>query len=230
MLSYLIERVRGAKTLDKVVLATSVDSSDDPVAEFCKREGIECFRGSLDDVMDRYYQAAKALKADVIVRLTGDCPMMDPAVIDLIVKAFKDGQYDYAANTAPPPGTFPDGMDVEVFSFKAFDQAWREAKKPSDREHVTFYFWNNPQIFKTFRYDRADDLSAIRLTVDYPADFEVAVKVFTALYPKNPLFSMDDILKFLNAHPEVSQENASILRNQGWQTAFEKDRQAGFKV
>ena len=122
MLWHVVNRVRQAKWVDKVVVATSGSVSDDPVATLCEQEGIPCFRGSEDDVLDRYYQAAKWIGANVIVRITADCPLIDPYVVDDVVKHYVDGDYDYVSNTAPP--TFPDGLDIEVFSFEALERAW----------------------------------------------------------------------------------------------------------
>ena len=230
MLSYMLERVAAAQTTDRVVVATSVEPSDDPIVELCQREGIPCYRGSLDDILDRYYQAALRMKCDVVVRLTGDCPLIDPRVIDTVVSVYQAGQYDYVANTAPPDATFPDGMDVEVFSFAALERAWREAKKPSEREHVTFYFWKDPQLFSTFRYDLPEDLSKYRLTVDYPEDFEVVSSVLTELYPQNPQFTIEDVIAFLEAHPDILAKNAHLTFGLGWQPALERDKQMGFDV
>jgi spore coat polysaccharide biosynthesis protein SpsF len=224
MLSWMIERVKAAKNIDAVVLLTSTDISDDPVADFCREEKVDCYRGSLDDVLDRYYQAACLYKSDHIIRLTGDCPLIDPRIIDEMVDFYESHQYEYIANSAPPPGTFPDGMDVEICSFQALERAWREADKPSQREHVTFYFWQNPDKFCTFRYDRKEDFSAVRLTVDYPEDFNMVNEIYTRLYPQNPLFSMDDILTLLKEHPALRDINQGIKRNQGWESAFQKDR------
>jgi len=119
-------------------------------------------------------------------------------------------------------------MDVEVFSFGALERAWKETRKPSDREHVTFYFWKNPDLFHSYRYDLKDNLSKYRLTVDYPEDFEVVKEIFTRLYPINRLFSLQDIVKFLKTNPEVFNKNANVLPFQGWKPSFEKDRQKGY--
>ncbi len=229
MLSYMMERVDAAKNIDKVALATSIDSSDDPIEELCRKDNVLYYRGSLDDVLDRYYQTALRLKADTIVRLTGDCPLIDPKMIDDMVDVYKNSNYDYVANTLPPKWTVPEGMDIEVFSFKNLKRAWSEAKKPSDREHVTFYFWNNPELFSVSRYNLKTDLSAYRLTVDYPEDFEVIEAIFTALYPKKRIFTMEDIIEFLKDNPDIHRKNKDIESNQGWESAFEKDRKAGIK-
>lgn len=228
MLSYMLERVVAAGNIDRVILATSTDRSDDPVVELCRKNNVLCYRGSVDDVLDRYYQAARKIKADIVVRLTGDCPLIDPRMIDEVINVYNNGDYDFVANTVPPKGTVPEGMDVEVFSFQKLEQAWHEAKKPSEREHVTFYFWKNPKIFSIFRYDLEQDLSEYRLTVDYPEDFEVVKAVITSFYPKNPQFSLQDIINFLKNHPELHKKNANIESNQGWQSAYAKDRKTGF--
>jgi len=230
MLSYMIERVLAAKNIDEVLIITSVDVSDEPIVKFCEKNKILYYRGSLEDVLDRYYQAAVAFKADTIIRLTSDCPLIDPRMIDAIVSAYDAGNYDYVANAMPPPGTVPDGMDVEVFSFNALERAWKEARKPSDREHVTFYFWKNPQHFSIFKYNLKKDLSMYRLTVDYNEDFEVVASIFAALYPLNYLFSLDDIIIFLKQNPAVYNKNSKFKPNQGWQSAYEKDKKSGFVI
>lgn len=228
LLSYMLERVAAARSVGQVAVATTDRPQDDRIVEFCQKEGVFVFRGNEDDVLDRYYQCALHLKPNTVVRLTSDCPLIDPRIIDEIVGVHLSGGYDYVANTAPSVGTYPDGMDVEVFSFAALERAWHESKKPSDREHVTFYFWQNPHLFKTCRYDLSQNLSQYRLTVDYPEDFQVIEAILASLYPQNPLFTMQDIIAFLQQYPEVRAKNSSIGWNEGWQTALEKDKKAGF--
>ena len=228
LLSYMLERISKASTIDRVVVATSTESADDQIEMFCRRENVSCYRGSLDDVLDRYYHAALHVNCDVVVRLTSDCPLLDPAVIDEVVKVYQSRRHDYVANTVPPGGTFPDGMDVEVFSLQALEKAWKEARKPSEREHVTFYFWKNSELFSTYRYDLQDNLSKYRLTVDYPEDFEVIQAVLTELYQQNTLFTLKDIINYLEAHPGIIDKNKKIVPNQGWLPALEKDIGAGF--
>jgi glutamate-1-semialdehyde 2,1-aminomutase len=227
MLARQLERVARARRPHKVIVATTVDPSDQPIADFCAREDVTCTRGSLNDVLDRYYQTAKAHALDVVVRVTADCPVLDPAVIDDVIDHFLDHHLDYGANTAPPEGsTYPDGMDVEVFSFAALERAWKEAAKPSEREHVTFHFWKNADRFRIGRRDLPRDLSALRLTVDYPADLEVVRALYTALYPVKPDFSLEDIAAYLEAHPELKAHNAEIERNAGWQPSLAADAAA----
>ena len=128
----------------------------------------------------------------------------------------------------PPKGTYPDGMDVEVFSFQKLQRVWHEAKKPSAREHVTFYFIQHPELFSIFRHDLPEDLSKYRLTVDYLEDFEIVKAILNSLYSKNPLFTLGDIIDFLESNPEIFNINAHIKSNQGWHSAYEKDKNAGF--
>jgi len=229
LISFMYERVSSSEELDYVVVATSQESSDDPIYEYCIKHAIPCQRGSLDDVLDRYYTVAEMMSADIVVRLTGDCPVIAPKVIDELVKVYKKGGYDYVANTAPPDGvTFPEGMDVEVFSMAALKRAWNEAKKPSDREHVTFYFWKNPDIFSCYRYDLEEDYSMFRLTVDYPQDFELIEKILMELYEDDPLFTMREIICYLEKNPLVRQLNADIESFSGWKPSLDRDIEQGF--
>ena len=218
MLLYMLKRVSAAKNIDKVILATSTEASDEPIASLCDKLGITCYKGSHEDVLDRYYKSAKKHNVDTIVRLTADCPLVDPHLIDNMVETYQKEAYDYIGNTMPPKWTFPVGMDVEVFSFEALELAWRNEKDLEEREHVTFHFWKNPQTFSVFRYDLKEDLSRYRLTVDYPEDFEVVKSILTALYHKNPLFSMYDVINFLNKNPNIYKMNANV--KDGWRKAY----------
>ena len=229
LLKYQFERVKQSLFIFETVIATTVREENDVIAEFCEQNQISCFRGSEDDVLSRYYECAREYKADIVVRLTADCPLIDPQVIDEVVKIYMENDYDFVANTAPPEGfTYPEGMDVEVFSFKLLERAVREAEKPSEREHVTHFFWQNPQLFSTYRIDLDKDFSSYRLTVDYQEDLDVTESVIHGLYPKDPLFSMHDMIKFLDANPVIKEKNSCFRSNTGWQSAFQKDKKAGF--
>ena len=224
LLQRLVDRLKRAKAVDTIVLATSIDPLDNPIEELCSRLEIPCIRGSLDDVLDRYYQAATSAQLDTVVRITADCPLMDPSLIDQMVQHFQRGQHDYLANTAPPEGSsFPDGMDVEIFSMSALTRAWKEAQKPSEREHVTFYFWKNPTLFRTFRHDAANNLSSYRLTVDYLEDIEVVRAIFKHFGEERINFDMKEILEFLDTHPQIRKINSAVAPNLGWQSALKKD-------
>ena len=225
MLARQIERLLRCRRIDKLVLATSMEASDEPVAEVAQMTGIDCFRGSLDDVLDRFYQAALPHRPRHIVRLTGDCPLADWEVIDGCIGFTLDGGYDWASNALKP--TWPDGLDVECMTFAALETAWREAKEPLYREHVTPFLHRQSERFKLGSFEAAEDLSGLRWTVDEPADFEFASRIFEALYPANAAFTTADILGYLARHPEVVAINARIERNEGYTQALAKLKSRG---
>jgi spore coat polysaccharide biosynthesis protein SpsF len=221
ILAHQILRVKKAKTLHRVAIATTTSPADDAVARLGKKYGALVFRGSEDDVLDRYYQAAKSLGATIIVRLTGDCPLLDPGLIDKTVRFFKKGHFDYAANGLPP--TLPDGMDVEVFSFLSLETAWKKASLVSDREHVTSYIWKNPKKFMIGGTSEKINLSHLRLTVDEPNDLRLVKKIFNCLYPKNNFFSLRDIVRLLKENPRLVGINSNIGRNEGYLKSLRED-------
>jgi len=216
-----IERLQRSKQIGKLVVATSNELSDDPLELLCRENNIQCFRGSLDNVLDRYYQAASMHNPDYVVRLTADCPLADPAVIDDVISFYMAGNYDYASNAVSP--TFPDGLDIEVFKFSCLEQAWKEAQLSSEHEHVTPYIYNNPQKFKLGNFENTIDLSHLRWTVDEPEDFEFVTKVYESLYPINPEFSMNDILDLLSKQPDLMTINNMFARNEGYQKSLDED-------
>ncbi|MCB1509496.1 MAG: glycosyltransferase family protein [Hyphomicrobiaceae bacterium] len=220
MLARQIERILRSRRIDKLVVATSALAEDQAVADLAAAAGVDCYRGSLDDVLDRMYQAVAPYSPDLMVRLTGDCPLADWDVIDKVVSFAEEGGYDYASNTLQP--TWPDGLDVEVVRFEAFDIAWREATTTLDREHVMPFLYRNKERFKLGNTVRDVDLSGLRWTVDEPADFAFVTKIYEALYPANAAFSTADILTYLASHPDVVALNAGIERNEGYKRAMEK--------
>jgi len=229
LLLYMYERVSASKEIDEIIIATSIDESDNEIVNFCKESNIKYMCGSLNDVLDRYYQAAKITEASVIVRLTADCPIIDSDVIDLVIGDYKNGSYDYVANTAPPERiTYPEGMDVEVFSMSALEKAWKFATKASEREHVTFYFWKNKDKFKCFRTDLTYNRSNYRLTIDYFEDFILVSKVLEALYSEDKNFSMNEILEYLDKNPDILQINNKIESFSGWKGSLKNDLDDNF--
>lgn len=201
MLWHVISRVQQASILDHVVVATSEAEADEPVVTLCREIETACFRGSEDDVLDRFYQTAHAIDADIIVRVTADCPLLDPNVLEKTVELFQASPCDYASNTIDR--TFPDGLDVEVFSFTALAQAWGEAQLMSEREHVTSYIWKNPELFNIQQYTQDQSLSHLRWTVDEPEDMEFVRCVYKHLYQPGHTFLMEDVVKLLEEHPEL---------------------------
>lgn len=220
LLARVVERARAARSLDQVTVATTDCAADDRVAEFCKIEQIPVFRGSEDDVLDRFHQAAEKFHANVVVRLTADCPLLDPAVIDRVVRSFQQGHYDYVSNTLEP--TYPDGLDTEVFSAAALEKAWREAKLKSEREHVTPYIWKNPGLFRLLNVKNDTDLSGLRWTVDEPQDLELVRRIYRDLSVKG-IFGMGDVLDASRRHQEWKDINAAFSRNEGYEKSLRED-------
>jgi spore coat polysaccharide biosynthesis protein SpsF len=214
MLALQLERNLRSKMIDKLIVATSVEKDDNPIQRVCKELGVDCFRGSLNDVLDRFYLAAVPHAPSYVVRLTGDCPLVDPKVMDDTIKFAIEGDYDYASN-CQGPYTFPDGLDVEVIKFSALEEAWNEAVLPSHREHVTPFVRKQPDRYSVGHYQNDYYLGHLRWTVDEPEDFELISRIYESLYPTKPTFSMVDVLQLLEASPRLSKINAHIARNEG---------------
>ncbi len=216
MLFQVVIRARRAQSLGQVIVATTTDSSDDPVAAFCHTRGLKCFRGDPRDVLDRYYQAARQFKATTIVRLTGDCPVIDPGEIDRTVQAFYRSGVDFAANRLPPPWkrTTPIGMDTEVVSFKALAQAWHDADAPYHREHVMPYLYEEVGRFKVKLVDHEPDLGQYRLTVDTPEDLALIRRIYQHFTDSND-FSLREVIRLLEQNPELIRLNAEV-RHKGF--------------
>jgi spore coat polysaccharide biosynthesis protein SpsF len=217
LLAYELARLKRAKTIDKIVVATSSQSEDDVIEKLCKAIGVDVFRGSLEDVLLRYATCAKKYpEYQVIVRVTGDCPLIDPLAVDCVVSFFLAGEFDYVSNVPLGKETFPDGMDVEVFSRNALEEAAEKAISPSEHEHVTPYIRNNPN-YRHGEVFAEQDNSAYRLTVDNPEDFEVVKFLIEQCAPEAGYL---EYIEVLNAHPEVLMFNTHILRNEGYQKSL----------
>ena len=248
MLVRVVERVRRAQRLDQVVVATTLDPTDDPLAELCQQRGIACFRGNMHDVLDRYYQTACMVKAEVIVRVTADCPLIDPQLIDHTVGVFLEPEanvlcrtnisvsplpvdqrfpFDFVANRFPPPWqrTYPIGLDTEVCSFLALERAWKEAVQKHQREHVMPYLYDDigiafdqPSRFRVCRVDHIKDYGKLRWTVDTPPDLEL-VRLIFARFAGRIDFSWLEVLGLYENEPELAQVNSGTLHK----TAFDID-------
>jgi spore coat polysaccharide biosynthesis protein SpsF len=216
LLAYQLDRVLKSKKLDKVIVATSTLEKDDAIEIFCSNYGIDCYRGSENDVMSRYYDCAKQYDPDVVVRMTADCPLIDPEIIDKVVQKFENDNVDYCGNTVPPKTSkFPDGSDIEVFSMSALKKANTEIIDEYSREHVTFQFWQN-QKYTSSQYTQEEDWSNYRITVDYPEDFEVVRYVFNELKSKNIFGNLDKIIKIIDDNQKVKDKNSQYFFGQGW--------------
>jgi glutamate-1-semialdehyde 2,1-aminomutase len=211
MIGLLLKRLSKARLIDQIVLATSKDTRNDSLAKYIQELGYVVFRGSEDDVLDRYYHAAKEAEADSVVRISGDCPLVDPVLVDKVIAKFLDAKVDYASNVSPP--TFPDGLDIEIFSFQALQAAWSKAKTPKEREHVT-PFIRESEKFSQINFTHDIDCSEKRWTVDEPEDFEVVQKVYEYFHPHQD-FSWLDVLELSKKHPEWFAFNRHLARNQG---------------
>ena len=225
VLWHAVERVRKARRVEQVSVATTLAPGDESIRRFCAKNEIPCFAGSENDVLDRYWQAALSAGAgpgDGIVRITADCPLIDPEVIDQVIAAFLSSGADYVSNVNPP--TFPDGLDVEVFSFSALRIAWREAALQSEREHVTPYLRNHPEKFSAHNVTHSSDLSALRWTLDEPADYALLQRIVAELDRNKPEFHLEDVLQVLAAHPEWQELNREFARNEGYTKSLRQEQ------
>lgn len=210
LLEYQIERLRRVKLADGIVIATTENTDDDPIVELSEALQVGCFRGSEQDVLSRYYGAAQAYNADRIVRVTSDCPLIDPQIIDQVIQFYlsHSGRYDYVSNSLQR--SFPRGLDTEVFPAWALEQAHREATAPPEREHVTPFIYNHPERYAIGQVTAAQDLSHHRWTVDTPEDFELIRRMLEALYPQVPNFTLQDCLDLIDQHPDWPAINGHI--------------------
>lgn len=221
VLAHVIERASAIKNVDKVVVATTTSPEDNPVIQVTKKYGGEVFRGSEVDVLDRVYQAAITYSASTIVRLTADCPLLDPEISSKVLDLFLEGNFDYVCNNHP--ATFPDGLDTEVTSLKILRKAWENARAKSDREHVTSYIWSNPKLFKIGTVTNIDDLSQMRWTLDQIEDLNFLNKLMSFFKEDNSIVLFDDFLKILRAHPEIETINNEIERDEGYFKSLQTD-------
>lgn len=213
VLIYDIDRIKKMKTICKIVVATTDLKKDDLIAKTIKKydTNIGVYRGNECDVLDRYYKAAKKFNANIIVRITSDCPLIDPRISDLVVKTFMENSCDYCCNNMPR--TFPHGLDTEVFSFEALERAWKEAKTPYEREHVTPYIRENPDKFKIINTKNNVDLSQLRWTLDYPEDLEFIAEIYKRLYPSKEIFYMEEVLDVLSKEPWLIEINKKYVES-----------------
>lgn len=210
MLEMLIERLRHCRMLHDIVVATTHDASDDVIEELTARLGVGCFRGSTDDVLDRVLRAAQSAGADVIVEITGDCPLTDPGVVDRGVEVFLENKYDYLSNGLKL--TYPIGIAVQVFAVKVLEEVSRLTQDPADREHVSLYIYEHPERYVLHNMESGlpEKYRNYRLTVDTPEDFALISAIFEALYPGNPAFDLGNILAFLDSNPSLLELNRNI--------------------
>ena len=219
-LYYTINQLKNSSNLDKIFIATSDLSEDDIIEEFAKNNKIAYFRGNSENVLDRFYECAKKFQLETIVRVTADCPLIDPKIVDSFIKIFNSGKYDYVHNMEPR--TFPDGLDTEVFSFKILEEAHKNAKLPSEKEHVTPYFRNNKDKFRIKNVISKKNMSSHRWTLDYQEDLDLIRNIVKEI--KNRPILMNDIISLFNKKPNIFEINKKYLANEGLTRSLEEDK------
>jgi len=213
LLLRLYERVNAANYTDTIIIATTTEENDDPVISFCTENNIKYYRGNSTDLLDRHYKAALPFNPDAVVKIPSDCPLIDPGVIDKVLKYYIDNKkkFDFVSNLHP--ASYPDGNDVEIFSLRALKDAWLNAKKEFEREHTTPYFWENPDKFKVgnIEWESGLDYSmSHRFTIDYKEDYEFISRVYEELYSEDKIFSLQDIINLLDEKPEIKSINEKL--------------------
>ena len=221
MICHIINRVKKAKNIDQIILATSNTETDKILLDIAKKFKIIGFAGDEKDVLDRFYNAAITYAANPIVRITGDCPLVDPILLDKMVESYQANDYDYMSNTIER--TFPDGLDIEIFSSEVLKISNKEAKWLSEREHVTPYILKNQNDFRIYNYKNKQNLSNLRWCVDEEDDLIMIRKIFQEMRP-NQFFSTDDALKIILKRPDISKINSGIMTNEGYEKSLKNDR------
>lgn len=210
LLEHMLERLARVRGADQLAVVTTIHEADEPIISLCRRLEVAFFRGPEEDVLARYHAGAESLGADVVVRVTADCPLIDPAVVDRVISFYRANaaRYDYVANNLV--STYPPGMDVEIFPFQVLDEAFREAQTPPEREHVTPFIYGHPERYMLANVAYDSDQSRHRWTVDAPEDFELVRLILEALYPGRPQFTLEDALDLAARHPQWSSINAMV--------------------
>jgi spore coat polysaccharide biosynthesis protein SpsF (cytidylyltransferase family) len=229
ILEHIISRVKCSKYINQIVVATTINKSEDVLVDFIKTNSLcDVFRGSVDNVLERFFLCAKKYNADIIVRITADDPIKDSEIIDIAVKKILDNEkLDYCSNTVKP--TYPEGLDIEVFRFSALLKTYNEAKLKSEQEHVTPYIWKHPEIFNIENFEYKENLSSWRWTLDKSEDFEFMKIIYKNLYDKNKIFSYKDVIKFIKSNPEVLKINSGTIRNEGYLKSINEELNNGNK-
>lgn len=223
LLQWQLEQLRPSQAIARVVIATTLNADDDPVEDFARQQGVPVYRGSELDVLDRYFQAAKTFGAEHVMRLTADCPLVQPQICDLVAREYFDAGADYAITGS----NFAEGVDCEVLRFAALERSWKDAAKASEREHATLYIRNHPEIFTIRQVNNDRDDSSYRITVDQQEDFQVVEAILENVSPgPDGSIAIGQVREFLDAHPEIHRLNSSIERNEGLKRSLLEDGSA----
>lgn len=221
VLWHVVDRLRFCRRLQAVVVATTTEIEDDAIEQWCCENRVKCYRGSKLDVLDRFYHTAVFYQAKAIIRITADCPVIDPFIVDEVVQGFLEGGYDvYGLG-----GEFPDGLDCEAFSFRMLELAWSQATLASEREHVTPYLYKQKEHCKIGHLAKFRGLHHYRWTLDEPPDLQFLEAVFHHLYKEDRPFVTQDILTLMEHHPELNHINRGITRNEGYLRSLQQDRE-----
>lgn len=212
LLWHVVNRLKYATKIDDIIVATTVSEKDDKIEEWCKENNIHCFRGSEENVLNRYYSASEAFPSDYVVRITADDPFKEPKVIDAVITKLMEEGYDHVTNNLPP--SFPEGLDCEAFKKETLDRSEKEAETAFEREHVTQYIYHHPEIFKIGNVSNSENLSYLRWTIDKDVDFEMVKAVYAHRNSANKgILLMDEILDILKANPEIEKINSEVERS-----------------
>jgi spore coat polysaccharide biosynthesis protein SpsF len=210
IIQIMVERMKSSKKLDRIIIATSTNKKDDLIEKFCRENDIECYRGHEENLIARYKKISDLIGTDVIAKFGADSPLIDPKVIDEVIDIYLNNDYDYVSNYWPPPKTYPEGTGLDVYSAKTLTEAYNEAKKPSELEHINPFICNRPNSYKLHRVDYKKNISNYRFSLDYQEDFVVIKSIYEALYPKNSYFTLEDIIAWLHSNPEIFKINSHI--------------------
>jgi spore coat polysaccharide biosynthesis protein SpsF len=221
LLDYVLEQLQSSKKIEKLFVATTTLSMDDVICNHLSSKNISFFRGSANDVLDRYVQCAKNFSIDTIIRITADNPLIDPNIVDLVIEKFQNAKCDYATNCLPR--TFPYGTEVEIFSFEKLHQVWLNAKKPSEREHVTPYFYNHPELFKIANLENSKNISNLRWTVDRKNDLKLVQTIIEKIN-HSPIL-LEDILNLYSQQPKLFEQNKPVIQNEGYVKSLKNDEE-----
>ena len=220
MIWYVLKRIKKIKRIEQIVIATTIEREDDVIIKIVKENKISLFRGESSDVLDRFYNCAKKFDADPIIRITSDCPLIDPFLVDEILEFYLNHNFDYVSNTIEP--TYPDGLDVEIFSFKTLENAAMNAKMKSEREHVSSHIKNHPKKFSLHNFRNEEDFSIHRWTVDEKEDLVFVRKIYNKMKPKI-IFRYQDVLQILSDFPDLLKINKNFKRNEGYRKSLKHD-------
>lgn len=221
LLTQVFNQLSYSKLISDTVLATSVDKNDDRLIDWAIENNKKYFRGSLENVLERFYETSKMYKADVIIRITADCPLIDPYIVDKCIDGFNKGNYDYFSNTNPP--TFPDGLDCEVFKASTLETAYKNAQLKSEIEHVTPYIRNHPEKYKIGNLVSVINYEHYRWTMDNYEDYEFILAVYKKLYKKDSFIKWEDVINLLSTNKELVSINSHISRNEGLIKSINED-------